>query len=394
MVTGASFSTPTPNTNVNVTTSTFYAGTPYPADFIVDSTNENPTNSLVITLPTPTYAVGLAYGALGFHGASSGNITLSNGYVLPLSSLPTAGQTQFAGFVSTTPITSLTYTVTNDDWVDLNLQLGAANVALPNAIQGTPFAFQLLEQGGVGTLTWTQTGGTLPPGITLSAGGILHGTPTAAGAYSFTVSLTDSSSPAKAASSGSLTITVQPQLTITTTSLPNGTEGVLYSATILTSGGTPPISFSVTQASFPPGLTITQPATSSTSDTLSGTPTLAGVYNFTESVADSGNPQQTASQAYTVTVFPQPPTNLVGSPQAPGIITLSWTASPSTDIVGYKVYVGTVSGVYPTSTNVGNVSSYVNTGLTSGTTYFFVVTAVSASGVESVFSNQVVVTSP
>lgn len=394
VVAGASFSTPTPNTNVNVTTSTFYAGTPYPADFIVDSTNGNPTNSLVITLPTPTYAVGLAYGALGFHGASSGNITLSNGYVLPLSSLPTAGQTQFAGFVSTTPITSLTYTVTNDDWVDLNLQLGAANVALPNAIQGTPFAFQLLEQGGVGTLTWTQTGGTLPPGITLSAGGILHGTPTAAGAYSFTVSLTDSSSPAKAASSGSLTITVQPQLTITTTSLPNGTEGVLYSATILTSGGTPPISFSVTQASFPPGLTITQPATSSTSDTLSGTPTLAGVYNFTESVADSGNPQQTATQAYTVTVLPRPPTSLVGSPQAPGIITLSWTASLSTDIVGYKVYVGTVSGVYPTSTNVGNVSTYVNTGLTSGTTYFFVVTAVSAPGVESVFSNQVVVTSP
>lgn len=289
VLSGVSFSTPSPTAAVNVTTATFYKGAPYPADFIVDSVNTNSSNQLVMTSPAPTYAVGLTYGALGFRGPSTGNITLSNGFVLTLDTLPKSGQTQFAGFVSSTPITSLTYTVTNDDWVDINVLVGKANITLPNAIQGTPYAFELLEQGGVGRLTWTETGGTLPPGISLGAGGILRGIPTATGVYSFSVSVTDSSNPQKAASSGSLTITVAPQLMITTTSLQNGTEGVSYSAPISTSGGTPPIFFSVTQANFPPGLTITQPPVSSTSDTLAGTPMQSGVYTFTESVADSGN---------------------------------------------------------------------------------------------------------
>jgi hypothetical protein len=384
---------------VNVTTSTFYAATPpYPADFIVDSSSDTSSNSLVILLPAPTYAVGLNYGALGFRapGDSNGNITLSNGFVLPFATgtLPTVGQTQFAGFVSTTPITSLTYNVTNDDWVLLNLQLGTANVTLANAVQNSPYTQILLEQGGVGALTWTQTGGALPPGISLSAGGILHGTPTTTGVYNFTVGVTDSSLPQKVAAAVNFTLTVVQQLVVTTTTLPNATENVPYTATILTSGGTPPISFSLTNESFPPGLTITQPAVSSTSDTLAGTPTLAGIYNFTESVADSGNPQQMATQGYTITVFPQPATSLIGSPQGPGIITLTWTLSTSGDVASYKVYRGTSSGNYTTTINAGNTNSFVNTGLTTGTTYFFVVTAVSASGVESPFSNEVQVVSP
>ncbi|HYM08628.1 MAG TPA: kelch repeat-containing protein, partial [Terriglobales bacterium] len=399
LLSGVSFFTPQPSTFVNVTKSTFYTPTypAYPADFIVNSANSNPSNQLVITLPAPTYAVGLTYGALGFKGTSSGNITLSNGYVLPFAagSLPTAGQTQFAGFTSGTPFTALTYTVNSDDWVLLNLQLGTANVTLTNAIQNSPYTQVLLEQGGVGGLTWSVTGGGLPPGISLSAGGILHGTPTATGLYNFTVSVTDSSSPQKVAAAVNFTLTVIQQLVVTTTTLPNGTEGVPYSAPINTSGGTPQIFFSVTQANFPPGLTITQPAVSSTSDTLAGTPTLAGVYNFTEFVADSGNPQQTASQAYTVTIAPQPPTNLIASPQAPTIVTLTWTPSNSGDVASYKVYMGTTNGgPYPTTINVGNTNTFVVTGLTSGATYYFVVTAASASGVESPFSNQATATTP
>jgi len=211
IVSGASFSTPQPSTDVNVTTSTFYTPNNYSGDFIVDSSNGNPTNQLVISLPSPTFAVGLNFGALGFRGASSGNITLSNGFVLPLSSLPTVGQIQFAGFVSGTQITSLTYTVSSDDWVLLNLQIAAANVTLPSATEGTAYTQILLEQGGVGPLTWTLASGTLPPGISLTASGFLQGTPTAGGVYTFTVNLTDSSTPPKSVSSGSLILTVAPQ---------------------------------------------------------------------------------------------------------------------------------------------------------------------------------------
>jgi hypothetical protein len=209
-VSGLSFSTPLPGTFVDLATASFYPTTPYPADFIVDSTNSNPANQVVISIPNATRAVGLDFGALGFGGASSGNITLSNGFVLPLSSLTTVGHTQFAGFVSATPITSLTYTVTNDHWVVLDVLLGTANVALPNATQGQPYAQILLEQGGVGPLTWSLAGGTLPPGISLSSSGILLGTPTANGAYSFSVHLVDSSNPQKSVTSATLTLNVVP----------------------------------------------------------------------------------------------------------------------------------------------------------------------------------------
>ena len=67
-------------------------------------------------------------------------------------------------------------------------------------------------------------------------------------------------------------------------------------------GGTTPINFSITQASFPPGRLITQPATGPTSDTLAGTPTTPGTYNFFEAVSDSGSPQQNAQQNYTVII--------------------------------------------------------------------------------------------
>ena len=41
-------------------------------------------------------------------------------------------------------------------------------------------------------LTFATTTGTLPTGLTLSSAGVLSGTPTAAGSYTFTVTATDS----------------------------------------------------------------------------------------------------------------------------------------------------------------------------------------------------------
>jgi hypothetical protein len=209
IVSGISFATSNAGTNVNVTTAAFYTPNNYPADFIIDSTNPGPNNQLTITLPQPTRALALDYG--GFAGGASGSLTLSNGFVLPLSSLPAVGQTQFSGFVSATPFTSLTFNITNDSWTVLDVLLAAANVTLPNATEGSPYTQILLEQGGVGPLTWSQTSGSLPPGVNLSSSGILHGTPTAAGVYFFTVSVTDSSSPQKVAASGSVRLTVAPQ---------------------------------------------------------------------------------------------------------------------------------------------------------------------------------------
>jgi hypothetical protein len=80
---------------------------------------------------------------------------------------------------------------------------------------------------------------------------------------------------------------------------------------------------------------------------------------------------------------------------ATGSATLSWTppttnsdGSPLTNLAGYKVYWGTSEGNYPNSVTLNSpgLSSYVLENLVAGT-YFFVVTALNASGSESPRSN-------
>ena len=71
--------------------------------------------------------------------------------------------------------------------------------------------------------------------------------------------------------------------------------------------------------------------------------------------------------------------------------TLTWNANTESDLAGYKVYRATSSGTYgaPIATLQGNVTSYVATGLQSGTTYFFVITAYDNAGNESPHSAEV-----
>ncbi|NGZ98788.1 MAG: hypothetical protein CV089_22195 [Nitrospira sp. WS110] len=70
--------------------------------------------------------------------------------------------------------------------------------------------------------------------------------------------------------------------------------------------------------------------------------------------------------------------------------TLSWDASVGLDVAGYKIYQATASGAFgaPVATVTMNVTSHTVTGLESGNTYFFVVTAYNSDGTESSFSNE------
>jgi sugar lactone lactonase YvrE len=85
-------------------------------------------------------------------------------------------------------------------------------------------------------------------------------------------------------------------LSITTTTLPNATAGVPYSASIAASGGTSPYKWQLT-GTLPAGLTL-----NSSSGVISGIPTgTAG--SFTVSVTDSGSPVSTVTQTYTINVL-------------------------------------------------------------------------------------------
>jgi RHS repeat-associated protein len=59
-------------------------------------------------------------------------------------------------------------------------------------------------------------------------------------------------------------------------------------------------------------------------------------------------------------------------------VTLSWNAVPWA--TGYTLKMGTTAGVYSTSVNVGNVTTYTSSGLTNGTLYYFAVSAGNAAG--------------
>lgn len=77
-------------------------------------------------------------------------------------------------------------------------------------------------------------------------------------------------------------------------------------------------------------------------------------------------------------------------------VTLSWTASTS-PVVGYDIYRGTQhSGPYPVKLNSSPLSSttFTDSTVQSGVTYFYVVTAEDANHVQSDYSNEATATVP
>lgn len=150
----------------------------------------------------------------------------------------------------------------------------------PNGVVGTAYSQTLTATGGSGGFTWSLTSGTLPTGLLLSTSGVVSGTPTATGTYTFTAQVKDS---AGTTASQAFTVSIASPLTITTTSLPDATIGKAYSATLQASGGTAPYTWSIVTGTLPAGLTL-----DATTGVISGTPTAAGSSTITFKVTDSG----------------------------------------------------------------------------------------------------------
>lgn len=68
---------------------------------------------------------------------------------------------------------------------------------------------------------------------------------------------------------------------------------------------------------------------------------------------------------------------------------LAWDAHIDSTVTAYRVYYGTVSENYTTSINVENQTTVTIPNLESGIVYFFAITAINSSGLESGISNQV-----
>lgn len=131
--------------------------------------------------------------------------------------------------------------------------LAVTSSTVPAAKAQAAYSATLTASGGTAPYTWSMTSGTLPTGLTFAASGTISGMPTQAGSSSFTVQVTDSSSPAKTASQPlSMTVSAATaQLQISSSSAPSGQVGVTYATTLSATGGTTPYSWSVRRELYP-----------------------------------------------------------------------------------------------------------------------------------------------
>ncbi len=171
--------------------------------------------------------------------------------------------------------------------------------------------------GGVPPTTLAVTAGALPPGMVLLRSpynGLFYivETPTAAGAFRFTLTLTDTSpGPAGPFSvSRDYTIVIAaPVLALPPTTLPSATfDGGYYNVQLNpATGGTAPYRYAVTAGVLPPGLSLDE------SGIINGISGGSGTFEFTVTATDSsvGDGPYSVSRAYTLVA--EPPTLEMGT---------------------------------------------------------------------------------
>ena len=342
------------------------AGGGAPANFSLTNTAAGPLT--VTTTTVPNGAVGTAYSTTVLATGGTAPYTWSaNGLPSPLVINSTTGQ------ITGTPtaVGSSNVTVTVNDTAGgsargsftlvITVQpLVISTTSLVNGTAGTAYTAPVAATGGVAPYSWSATG--LPSPLVINATtGQITGTPTAPFTGNVVVSVTDSAaSPTTVTKTLSLTIASQ-ALAISTTSLPNGTATVAYSAPVAATGGTTPYSWSAT--GLPAPLVI-----NATTGQITGTPTAAFSGNVVVTVTDAAASPATVSKTLSLTIAPPPltitTTSLVNGTSgvaytAPvaatgGVTPYAWSATGLPAPLVINATTGQITGT-PTAPFTGNV---------------------------------------
>ncbi len=233
---------------------------------------------------------------------------------------------------------------------------------LPQGVIGVSYTGALAASGGTAPYSWNLASGKLPAGLTLaSSTGIITGTPTTAGNFSFSVAVSDSSSAAQSATTTvTLSVAATPgtpsPLTISSFSLPAGTQSSSYASTLQAVGGTTPYTWSISSGNLPDGLSL------ASNGIVSGSPKGSGNFSFGVTVKDASSPAQTASTTISLSIVAS------GTPLA-----ISSTALPAgTQNQGYSTALNATGGNAPYAWSIlsgalpAGISLASNTGFISG----------------------------
>jgi hypothetical protein len=183
--------------------------------------------------------------------------------------------------------------------------LSVSTSAVPEGTAGQGYSATLQSNGGTNPVSWSIESGSLPAGLSLEPSGVIAGTPTAAGTQTVTLRATDGTELTAQTAKTTLKITVVPEaepLKVTTGGIPSARLGAYYSAPLSSTGGTAPVSWSVTSGSLPNGMSL-----DANSGTISGVSTQSGSFPLTFTAADRATPTaHQASTSVTLTVEPGP----------------------------------------------------------------------------------------
>lgn len=248
-----------------------YTGTLRIAAPAAANKNVNITVTLTVQAAPPAVSQTWPFGVI--QGSPAATITLTGRNFFSNSTVAAAGFTPAATVTVTASAASAAETLLIPVYpAGASFLRFAVGSPLPAGAVATPYAQTLAAAGGAAPYAYSLSGGVLPPGLALS-GATISGTPTAAGAYTFTLRLTDA---AGAETWQTFRLTVYPpgatalRVTVAASPLPAGTAGAAYGpVTLAAAGGSGPPSWAAT--GLPAGLTL------SASGTLSGTPASEGL---------------------------------------------------------------------------------------------------------------------
>ena len=258
------------------------------------------SSNYTIQIAAPTVTIAPATLPDGTSGTAYSQTLLGSGGIAPYTfsvgagALPTGLTLSASGELTGTPTAAgpFNFTVAVEDAnaqpgsVAYGLTIDSATLVLspgglPNGTAASAYDVLLSASGGVAPYSYAITGGTLPAGLALDAGGSLSGTPTAAGTFNFAATVTDSSGPPSAATRAYALTIDAPVIIVAPPVLADGTVGVAYNQSVTASGGAGGYIFAINGGTLPPGLEL------SAAGALTGTPTAEGNFGFSVTATDS-----------------------------------------------------------------------------------------------------------